>query len=246
VRQLTGGYTKALVLRGIDLSVAAGEIVGVLGANGAGKTSLLRALSGVLPNCSGEVVLGGLDLGKRGSWARAKAGLAHIPEGRHVLGAMSVRENLEVAALVARRRIALNEVFELFPRLSERQTQAAGSLSGGEQQMLAIGRGVMMDPKVMMIDELSAGLAPVVIDQLVDGLVRLRSRGVGILLVEQSPHLVAGTVERVYLLEQGRVVREGTLDALGGAEGLAALYLGVKGVAGTQRDKEPHQKTATS
>jgi branched-chain amino acid transport system ATP-binding protein len=220
-------------------------MVGVLGANGAGKTSLLRALSGVLPTCSGEVTVDGVKLGRRASWTRAKAGLAHVPEGRHVLAAMSVRENLEVAALVVKKRVALSEVFELFPRLFERQTQPAGRLSGGEQQMLAIARGVMMDPKVMLIDELSAGLAPVVVDQLVRGLVRLRSRGVGILLVEQSPHLIADAVERVYLLEQGRVVREGTLDALGGASGLAELYLGTKDVSETQRNTAPNHKITT-
>ena len=237
-RQLSGGYTKALVLRNIDLRVGRGELVGVLGANGAGKTSLLRALSGVLPVCSGQVTVAGRDLGKRASWARAKVGLAHVPEGRHVLPSMSVRENLEVAALVAKHRIALGEVFELFPRLLARQSQQAGSLSGGEQQMLAIARGVMMDPKVMLIDELSAGLAPVVVHQLVEGLIRLRTKGMAILLVEQSPHFIAGAVDRVYLLDQGRIVGEGTLGDLGGAEGLAELYLGVKDVSGTRQNSD--------
>jgi branched-chain amino acid transport system ATP-binding protein len=141
---------------------------------------------------------------------------------------MSVRENLEVAALVSRRRVSINEVFELFPRLGERQRQSAGSLSGGEQQMLAIGRALMMDPKVMVIDELSAGLAPVIAEQLVAGLVRLRSKGLSVLLVEQSPNFIADAVDRVYLLEQGRVIADGTLDRLGGAQALAELYLGVK------------------
>jgi branched-chain amino acid transport system ATP-binding protein len=229
VRGLSGGYTKAQVLRDVALEVAGTELVGVLGANGAGKTTLLKALSGVLPRCSGEVRLDGADIGRRSPWARARAGLVHVPEGRHVLPAMTVRENLDVAALVAHPRVAFEEVFDLFPRLAERQAQAAGSLSGGEQQMLAIARAMVMSPKVMIIDELSAGLAPVIVDQLVDGLVRLRDNGMAILLVEQSPHFVVDAVDRIYLLEQGRVVGEGTLDFLGGAEALAELYLGVKG-----------------
>jgi branched-chain amino acid transport system ATP-binding protein len=149
---------------------------------------------------------------------------------------MSVRENLEVAALVAKHRVALGEVFELFPRLLERQSQQAGSLSGGEQQMLAIARGVIMDPKVILIDELSAGLAPVVVHQLVDGLIRLRTKGIAILLVEQSPHFIAGAVDRIYLLDHGCVVGEGRLDELGGAEGLAELYLGVNDSSDRQRN----------
>jgi branched-chain amino acid transport system ATP-binding protein len=228
VGRLSGGYTKAPVLRDISLRMSPGEVVGVLGSNGAGKTTLLRALSGSLPSCSGAVRLDGVDIGRRSAWGRAKAGLAHVPEGRHVLAAMSVRENLEVAALVSRRRVSINEVFELFPRLGERQRQSAGSLSGGEQQMLAIGRALMMDPKVMVIDELSAGLAPVIAEQLVAGLVRLRSKGLSVLLVEQSPNFIADAVDRVYLLEQGRVIADGTLDRLGGAQALAELYLGVK------------------
>jgi branched-chain amino acid transport system ATP-binding protein len=228
VDRLCGGYTNAPVLRDITLRTSAGEIVGVLGANGAGKTTLLRALSGSLPRYSGTVKLDGIDIGHRPAWGRAKAGLAHVPEGRHVLAAMSVRENLEVAALVSRCRPTLDEAFELFPRLAERQGQKAGSLSGGEQQMVAIGRALMMHPKVMVIDELSAGLAPVIVEQLVAGLERLKNTGLGVLLVEQSPNFIAGAVDRVYLLEQGRVIADGTLESLGGAQALAALYLGVK------------------
>jgi branched-chain amino acid transport system ATP-binding protein len=224
---LTGGYTKAPVLRDVTLSVDENEIVGLLGANGAGKTSVLRAISGTLPVCRGEVAVDGRPLGRMSPWSRVKRGVAHVPEGRHVFGAMTVAENLDVAALAHRIRASRDDVFDLFPRLRERHRQAAGSLSGGEQQMLAIGRAMMTGPRVLVVDEMSAGLAPVLVEQLVHGLAQLRGRGTAVLLVEQSPHLVADVVDRAYLLEQGRIVGTGPLEELGGADRLAELYLGV-------------------
>jgi branched-chain amino acid transport system ATP-binding protein len=140
---------------------------------------------------------------------------------------MTVRENLEVAGLAGRGRVSRDEMFDLFPRLRERQQQAAGSLSGGEQQMLVVARALMTDPTALVIDEMSAGLAPVLVQHLVDALVQLRSRNLGVLLVEQSPHFIADAVDRVYLLEQGRIVGSGRLEDLGGADRLAELYLGV-------------------
>jgi branched-chain amino acid transport system ATP-binding protein len=227
VSGLTGGYTKAPILRDVNLTVEANEIVGLLGANGAGKTTVLRAISGSLPVCRGDLRLDGRPLARLTPWARVRAGVAHVPEGRHVFRAMTVRENLDVAALVRRGKVSRDEVLDLFPRLRERERQPAGSLSGGEQQMLAIGRALMTGPLALIVDEMSAGLAPVLVEQLVDGLVQLRGRGTGILLVEQSPHLIADVVDRVYLLEQGQVVGSGRLDELGGADRLAELYLGV-------------------
>jgi branched-chain amino acid transport system ATP-binding protein len=224
---LTGGYTKAPVLRDVTLSVDENEIVGLLGANGAGKTTVLRAISGTLPVCRGDISVDGRPLGRLSPWSRVKRGLAHVPEGRHVFGAMTVGENLDVAALAHRGHASRDDVFDLFPRLRERHRQAAGSLSGGEQQMLAIGRALMTGPRVLVVDEMSAGLAPVLVEQLVHGLAQLRGRGTAVLLVEQSPHLVADVVDRAYLLEQGRVVGMGPLDELGGADRLAELYLGV-------------------
>jgi branched-chain amino acid transport system ATP-binding protein len=224
---ITGGYTNAPVLWDINLEVNAKEMVGVLGANGAGKTTLLRALSGSLPVCRGELRLDGCALGKLTPWARAKAGLVHVPEGRHVFGAMTVRENLDVAGLVRRHAVSRDDVFDLFPRLREREGQPAGSLSGGEQQMLAIGRALMTEPRVLAVDEMSAGLAPVLVEQLVDGLAHLRERDTAVLLIEQSPHLIADAVDRVYLLDQGRIAGAGSLTELGGADRLAELYLGV-------------------
>jgi branched-chain amino acid transport system ATP-binding protein len=224
---LTGGYTKAPVLRDVNMVVEPAEVVGLLGANGAGKTSVLRGISGTLPECRGEVRLGGRSLGRLSPWARVRAGIAHVPEGRHVFRAMSVRDNLDVAGLSRRGHVRRDEVYDLFPRLRERARQAAGTLSGGEQQMLAIGRALMTGPDVLVVDEMSAGLAPVIVQQLVGGLVQLRARGTAVLLVEQSPHSIADVVDRVYLLEQGRIVGSGRLDELGGADRLAELYLGV-------------------
>lgn len=224
---VTGGYTRAPVLRDISMVMEANEIVGLLGANGAGKTTLLRALSGSLPVCLGDLRLDGRSLMRMTPWARVKAGVVHVPEGRHVFGAMTVRENLDVAGLVRRQSVKRDDIFDLFPRLRERHGQPGGSLSGGEQQMLAIGRALMTGPRVLAIDEMSAGLAPVLVEQLIDALVQLRGRSTAVLLVEQSPHLIAETVDRVYLLEQGRIVGAGRLTELGGADRLAELYLGV-------------------
>jgi branched-chain amino acid transport system ATP-binding protein len=227
VERLSGGYTHAPILRDVSLDVHTGEIVALFGANGAGKTTLLRAISGALPVCHGTVVLGERHIERAATWTRAKLGLAHMPEGRRIFSSMTVRENLDTGAVARRGRVTVDEVFDLFPRLRERERQRAGTLSGGEQQMVAIGRALMSGPTVMMIDEMSAGLAPVVTQRLVDGLRRVRDRGVGVLLVEQAPHLVAGVVDRAYLLERGGVVAEGTLDQLGGAAVIAEHYLGV-------------------
>jgi branched-chain amino acid transport system ATP-binding protein len=225
VSGLTTGYTKAPVLRDVSLELG-DEMVAVLGANGAGKTTLLRALSGHLKPWSGSIALGGRDLGRMSPWNRVRVGLAHVPEGRHVLRAMTVAENLDVAGLAARGRgFSRDDVYDLFPRLGERKDQLAGSMSGGEQQMLVVGRALMTGPRVLLIDEMSAGLAPVTARNLVESLRAIRDSGVAILLVEQSPHLIADVVDRVYVLERGTVTASGTVDDIGGADGLAAVYL---------------------
>jgi branched-chain amino acid transport system ATP-binding protein len=161
------------------------------------------------------------------SWRRCRLGLAHVPEGRHVFGAMTVTENLDVAALGGdpTRAFTRDEVFDIFPRLAERRDQAAGSMSGGEQQMLVVGRALRSGPRLLVIDELSAGLAPVTARLLVESLRVIQERGVAMLLVEQSPRLIADLVDRVYVLERGAVSNT-TIDDLGGADGLAAIYLG--------------------
>jgi branched-chain amino acid transport system ATP-binding protein len=225
VDRLTTGYLHAPVLRDVSIEVS-DEIVAVFGSNGAGKTTLLRAISGTLPAWHGQVLLDGTAFGRTPPWRRVARGVAHVPEGRHVFTAMSVEENLDVAGLAARRRpSARDDVYELFPRLHERRAQAAGTLSGGEQQMLAIGRALMTQPRVLLVDELSAGLAPVVAQSLVAGLAEIRARGIALLLVEQSPQLVADLVDRAYVLDHGALVAEGTLAQIGGVERLAEMYL---------------------
>ena len=227
VDALTTGYLHVPVLRDVSITVG-DEIVAVLGANGAGKTTLLRALSGEVRPWSGQVALDGRDLGRSTPWSRARRGLAHVPEGRHAFGAMTVSDNLDVAALAARdgRGFSRDEVFAIFPRLAERRAQLAGSLSGGEQQMLVVGRALMSGPRLLVIDELSAGLAPVTARQLVDSLRVIHQRGVAMLLVEQSPRLIADLVDRVYVLDRGTVTAQGTIDDIGGVDGLAEIYLG--------------------
>ena len=228
VERLTTGYLRAPVLR--DLTIEVGdEIVAVLGANGAGKTSLLRALSGDLKVWHGSISLEGRDLGRSPSWDRARLGLAHVPEGRHPFTAMTVADNLAVAGLVGRPgAFTRDEVYDLFPRLGERRAQMAGSLSGGEQQMLVVGRALMTGPRLLLVDEMSAGLAPVTARALVESLRAIRERGVAVLLVEQSPHLIADLVDRVYVLERGTVAAAGTVDEIGGVDGLAAMYLAAR------------------
>ena len=226
---LSTGYLKAPVLRDVAITVG-DEIVAVLGANGAGKTTLLRAITGNVKTWSGSITVDDVDLRGKSPWHRARLGVAHVPEGRHAFGAMSVRDNLDVAGLVGRRRgaqISRDDVYDLFPRLGERRDQLAGSMSGGEQQMLVIGRALMTGPRLLLVDEMSAGLAPVTARTLVESLRTIHNElGIAMLLVEQSPHLIADVVDRVYVLERGTTTITGTVEDIGGVDGLAAVYLG--------------------
>lgn len=234
VDSLSTGYTRAPILRDVSITVGGGEIVGLLGANGAGKTTLLKAIAGLLPAWSGMVSLNERNLTKAKPWTRVRAGVAHVPEGRHVFTAMSVADNLAVAALSRGPgpRFGLVDAYELFPRLGERRTQRAGSLSGGEQQMLAIARALVTRPRLVLVDEMSAGLAPVISENLVEALTEIRALGVGLLLVEQSPHLIADAVDRVVLLDHGQITSQGTFADLGGLAAVADLYLGVGATTG--------------
>ena len=230
VAGVTAGYTHVPILHDISLVVEEGEIVGLLGGNGAGKSTTLAAIAGTLRCWSGSIRFDGEDITKKKPWKRVAAGVALVPTGRRIFGAMTVRENLDVGGLVAGSRATSHDlVFDLFPKLAQRAGQRAGGMSGGEQQMLAIGRALMAAPRLLLIDEMSAGLSPLVTQELLAGLRRVNQElGVGMLVVEQSPHLVDVIGDRLYLLEQGSVVASGTFESVGGADAIADLYLGVE------------------
>jgi len=229
VRALEAGYGEMRVLRGIDLSVGAGEIVALVGSNGAGKTTLLRALSHVLPS-TGSIVFRGRDLAGMTPDAVFGLGLVQVPEGRQLFDRMTVEDNLLMGAYrrAEREGVArdLERAYALFPRIHERRRQLAGSLSGGEQQMCAIARALMAAPVLMMVDEMSLGLAPVVVDALLEALVAMRGAGVTMLLVEQDVHLALSLADRAYVLETGTIVREGAAGALIGDAEVRRAYLG--------------------
>ncbi len=230
VRDLRGGYGGAEVLRGVALTVEAGEIVAILGSNGAGKTTLNRALSGLLPQCSGEIRLGGGRIDGAPSAAIVAAGLIHVPEGRKIFPNMSVRENLELGGYRrgrSRRSANLERVFAAFPRLSERSGQSAGTLSGGEQQMLAIGRGLMAEPRLLILDEPSLGLSPLLVEEMF-GLIRsLNADGLSVLLVEQNVVQSLEVASRAYILENGVFALSGPAAELGADPALKQAYLGM-------------------
>lgn len=230
VRQLHAGYGEMPVLHGIDLDIARGEIVALVGSNGAGKTTLLRTLSRVIGG-QGVIELDGQDLMGLSTDAAFALGLVQVPEGRQLFDRMTVRENLLMGAYRRRDKAGvaatLEHVYELFPRLYERRAQRAGSMSGGEQQMCAMGRALMADPRLLMVDEMSLGLAPVVVDQLLDVLTAIRQRGVTVLLVEQDVFAALQVADRGYVLETGQIIRTGTARALTEDPEVRRAYLGL-------------------
>jgi branched-chain amino acid transport system ATP-binding protein len=231
VRSLAVRYGQHPALKGVDLTVAPGEIVVILGANGAGKSSLLKALAGMLgAACSGAVTLGGQALSGLAPHRIVEAGLALVPEGRGIFGDLSVKENLALGAFARRARDAqaqtLQRVLALFPRLAERQGQIARTMSGGEQQMVAIGRALMSAPTILMLDEPSLGLSPRLCGELFRNLQAVRASGVGILLVEQNARLSLAIADRAYLLENGRIVGQGPARAMLDDPAVQAAYLG--------------------
>jgi branched-chain amino acid transport system ATP-binding protein len=230
VEGLSAGYGEMLALRDVSLEVRRAEIVALVGSNGAGKTTLLRALSRVIPS-SGRVTLDGADLTGRTPDDVFGLGLVQVPEGRQLFDRMSIEDNLLMGAFRRRDKpdIArdLARMYELFPRLAERRRQLAGSMSGGEQQMCAMARALMAAPLLLMVDEMSLGLAPVVVDQLMDVLASIRDAGVTVLLVEQDVGLALSGADRGYVLETGRIVKEGAGRALVDDPDVQRAYLGV-------------------
>jgi branched-chain amino acid transport system ATP-binding protein len=231
VEALEAGYDDVQVLWGISLKVPRGGVTTLVGANGAGKTTTLRAVTGGIRPHGGRVVFQGEDVTRLPAHAKAARGLVLVPEGRQVFSAMSVEENLEMGAYSSRahRRLAaqLAEVYAMFPRLEERRSQKAGTLSGGEQQMLAIARGLMSLPEILMIDELSLGLAPVVVQQLVASLKVLKSAGITILLVEQNVHLALALSDYAYVIAEGRPFTEGPCEKIAAMPEIRQAYLGL-------------------
>ena len=224
------GYGNMTAVHEASLEVREGETVALIGGNGAGKTTTLRAVSGLLPLRSGSIEFAGERLDGLGPAGVVARGIAHVPEGRQLFPTMTVRENLELGArsVEARRRRAetLGWVFDLFPRLSERQRQLAGTLSGGEQQMCAIGRGLMAKPRLLMLDEPSLGLAPVVVRTIFEDLQRINRGGLTILLVEQNVLRALQLCHRGYVLENGRIALEGGREALLASPDIKQAYLG--------------------
>ena len=235
VEDLHAGYGMSEVLTGLSLEVKAGSVVALIGANGAGKTTTMRAVSGALRPTRGRVVLGGREVQGSDASRIARLGLAHSPEGRKVFGPLSVEDNLLLGAYARlprffgfRRRAKsdLDRIYELFPRLRERARQTAGTLSGGEQQMLAIGRALMANPKVMLLDEPSMGLAPVIVQEVFRTIRQLKESGLTLLLVEQFARSALEVADYAYVMERGRIALHGTPAELHRDERVLAAYLG--------------------
>jgi len=235
VENLHAGYGSSEVLVGTSLHVKKGSVVALIGANGAGKTTTMRAISGLIKPTKGSVLLDGKPVQGQGAARIARLGLAHSPEGRKVFGPLSVEDNLLLGAFShlprffgfkAKAEVELERVYELFPRLRERRLQAAGTLSGGEQQMLAIGRALMAKPKVILLDEPSMGLAPVIVQEVFNTIRRLKEAGITLLLVEQFAKSALEVADYAYVMEHGKVAVEGSPAELNQNQRVLAAYLG--------------------
>ena len=230
LRDLVVRYGSITALQGINISVHSGELVALLGSNGAGKSTTLRAASRLLPLTQGSVRWHGGDLGRVSTERTVKLGLSHCPEGRRVLGRQSVKDNLELGAWLRKDRAGIkadiDRCYSLFPRLAERRNQLAGSLSGGEQQMLAIARSLMARPTLLMLDEPSLGLAPMLVAEVMTTLRQLNQDGLTILLVEQNANAALAIAHRAYVLEAGRISLQGSAQDLRSNDKLRASYLG--------------------
>ncbi len=231
LENIESGYGEVQVLWGISLQISPGKVTTIIGANGAGKTTTLRTIMSSVPTWNGRILMNGQDVTKLSPHAKASRGLVLVPEGRQLFPDMSVEENLEMGGYAHRARKHLKEnlahVFELFPRLKERRTQKSSTLSGGEQQMLAMGRGLMQQPVVLMIDELSLGLAPVLAQQLFLTLKTLKEQGITIILVEQNVHLALAVSDYTYVFAEGRVPIQGESQQVASMDEVRKAYLGM-------------------
>lgn len=231
VENLQAAYGDAIALHDVSLSVKEGEVTGILGSNGAGKSTLLKVIAGHLKASGGSVLLDGESIGGKSPFEIAERGIALVPEGRRVFASLTVEDNLLVGGSSKRAKAArtrnLAEVYELFPRLAERRTQAAGTLSGGEQQMVAIGRALMLKPRIILLDEPSLGLAPLVTELVFETIREIGESGTTMLLVEQNASLALSTADRGYVLEHGRVVFSGDQETLRTSPAVRDAYLGV-------------------
>jgi branched-chain amino acid transport system ATP-binding protein len=228
---ISAGYGSFQVLFDVSLEVPRGEAVGVIGPNGAGKTTLMRVISGLVQRYAGNMKLDGRSVGGLPAYRMVEQGIAHVPENRRLFPRLTVEDNLRIGAYLprARRQCAdqLDRVYKLFPRLKDRREQLAGTLSGGEQQMCAIGRALMSDPKLLLMDEPSAGLAPLVVAQVFDLVRRIRAEGLTVLIVEQNVQQVLDVVDRAYLLEVGRIKLAGTSAELKDNDFIRKSYMGL-------------------
>jgi len=228
VNSVAAAYGKVTALRDVSIVVQPGEIVAILGANGAGKTTLLNTISGALSITGGDIHFDGKRIDGKKPWQTSRLGISHVPEGREIFPDMTVVANLGIVdAFGGGPRFELEEIFDMFPRLRERRMQLAGSLSGGEQQMLAIGRGLMACPRLILFDEPSLGLSPVLTKFVLSSISRLREKGIASLLVEQNMRAALRIADRAYVLRVGRIVRAGSASEIASAPDIQEAYLGV-------------------
>jgi len=231
VENVVSRYGRIEALHGVSLEVGEGEIVTLVGSNGAGKTTLMRVISGVQPKARGRILFDGTDIDALAAHARVARGITQVPEGRQVFAPLSVNDNLRLGAFSRRDAevaATLDQVYALFPDLAARRTNAAGNLSGGQQQMLAIGRALMSRPRLLLLDEPSMGLAPVLVDQILDTVVTLRESGMTVLLVEQNVNAALAIADRAYVIETGRIVLAGSSASLANDPRVQEAYLGIK------------------
>lgn len=230
IKEITVHYGKSMAIEDVSLEVREGSIVSIIGANGAGKSTILRGLSGLTPLTSGSIRFMGEELTDKGPMHIVKQGLSLIPEGRQLFPYLSVLNNLKLGASLRKEKKeieeSLEEIYTLFPILKSRSNQKAGTLSGGEQQMLAIGRGLMAKPKLLCMDEPSLGLAPIMVEQLGEVVTDINERGASVLLVEQNVHLALGVASWAYALQVGRVVLGGDIDTMKSSDIVKKAYLG--------------------